>query len=108
MRKEKNKLKADAKASAKEKAKEKARLKAEAKAKAPRPEKPAVVRRDKRAVRRSRESDALYERAKKLMPGGVSSPVRSFNSVGGNPFYVKKGKGCFLVVADGKLSLIHI
>jgi glutamate-1-semialdehyde 2,1-aminomutase len=35
------------------------------------------------------------------MPGGVSSPVRSFASVGGSPFFVKKGRGATLIDADG-------
>jgi glutamate-1-semialdehyde 2,1-aminomutase len=35
------------------------------------------------------------------MPGGVSSPVRSFASVGGQPFFVKKGRGATLIDADG-------
>ena len=35
------------------------------------------------------------------MPGGVSSPVRSFASVGGTPFFVKKGRGATVIDADG-------
>ena len=35
------------------------------------------------------------------MPGGVSSPVRSFASVGGMPFFVKKGRGATVIDADG-------
>lgn len=34
-----------------------------------------------------------FETAKKLMPGGVNSPVRAFKSVGGTPIFIKKGKG---------------
>jgi glutamate-1-semialdehyde 2,1-aminomutase len=55
----------------------------------------------RRRVRRTAMSEALFLRAKKRMPGGVSSPVRSFASVGGTPFFVKKGKGATLVDADG-------
>lgn len=55
----------------------------------------------RRRVRRTAQSEALFERAKKQMPGGVSSPVRSFASVGGTPFFVKKGKGVTLIDADG-------
>ncbi len=36
------------------------------------------------------------------MPGGVSSPVRSFASVGGEPFFVSSGRGCRLRDADGR------
>jgi glutamate-1-semialdehyde 2,1-aminomutase len=51
--------------------------------------------------RRTLQSEALFERAKKRMPGGVSSPVRSFAAVGGTPFFVKKGRGATLIDADG-------
>src|SRR5664279_619011 len=51
--------------------------------------------------RKTLQSEALFERAKKRMPGGVSSPVRSFASVGGTPFFVKKGRGATLIDADG-------
>src|SRR5664279_3426199 len=51
--------------------------------------------------RRTLQSEALFARAKKRMPGGVSSPVRSFASVGGQPFFVKKGRGATLIDADG-------
>ena len=39
------------------------------------------------------ESKKLYERAKKLMPGGVNSPVRAFKSVGGTPLFIDRGLG---------------
>jgi glutamate-1-semialdehyde 2,1-aminomutase len=35
----------------------------------------------------------LYEEACKVMPGGVSSPVRAFKAVGGEPIFIKKGSG---------------
>jgi glutamate-1-semialdehyde 2,1-aminomutase len=47
------------------------------------------------------KSVELFERAKKLMPGGVNSPVRAFNSVGGTPPYFDKAAGCKVVDADG-------
>ena len=52
-------------------------------------------------LRRTFQSEALFARAKKRMPGGVSSPVRSFASVGGTPFFVKKGRGATVIDADG-------
>jgi len=55
----------------------------------------------RKRLRRTKQSEALFERAKKRMPGGVSSPVRSFASVGGTPFFVKKGRGAILIDADG-------
>ncbi|HEV8267556.1 MAG TPA: glutamate-1-semialdehyde 2,1-aminomutase [Thermoanaerobaculia bacterium] len=62
----------------------------------------------KKLVKRTRLSDALFERAKKKMPGGVSSPVRSFASVGGNPFFVKKGSGAVIVDADGNRYVDYV
>lgn len=46
-------------------------------------------------------SKKLYESAKKIIPGGVNSPVRSFRSVGGNPFVASHGKGPFIFDVDG-------
>ena len=57
---------------------------------------------------RTAQSHALGERARKRMPGGVSSPVRSFASVGGEPFFVKKGKGAILVDADGNRYVDYV
>ncbi len=47
-------------------------------------------------------SEDLFERAKKLMPGGVNSPVRAFRSVGGTPFFTKSARGATLTTADGR------
>ncbi|MAJ44748.1 MAG: glutamate-1-semialdehyde-2,1-aminomutase [Candidatus Marinimicrobia bacterium] len=50
---------------------------------------------------KKQQSEQLYEIAKKLMPGGVNSPVRSFKSVGGIPHFIKKGNGPFIYDEDG-------
>ena len=47
-------------------------------------------------------SELLFERAKKLIPGGVNSPVRAFRSVGGTPFFVTAANGAMLYTADGR------
>ncbi len=47
-------------------------------------------------------SEKLYKRAKELMPGGVSSPVRAFKAVGLSPLFIKKGKGPYVYDVDGK------
>jgi glutamate-1-semialdehyde 2,1-aminomutase len=47
-------------------------------------------------------SNALFARAKQLIPGGVNSPVRAFRSVGGAPFFVKAARGATLIDADGR------
>ena len=39
------------------------------------------------------QSEKLFHKACKVMPGGVNSPVRAFQSVGGNPLFLKKGYG---------------
>ena len=46
-------------------------------------------------------SSELYARARKVMPGGVNSPVRAFNAVGGEPLFIKSGKGCRVTDVDG-------
>ena len=46
--------------------------------------------------------DALYARALDVLPGGVSSPVRAFKSVGGEPRYMCRGEGAFLVGEEGE------
>lgn len=47
-------------------------------------------------------SEALFQRAAQLMPGGVSSPVRAFGSVGGTPRYMARGEGATLIDEDGR------
>jgi len=50
-------------------------------------------------------SETLFAKAEKVIPGGVNSPVRAFGSVGGNPIYVEKGEGAYLFDADGNKYL---
>jgi glutamate-1-semialdehyde 2,1-aminomutase len=45
---------------------------------------------------------AWFERAQKVVPGGVSSPVRSFKSVGGVPYFVERGEGAYVVDVEGR------
>ena len=47
-------------------------------------------------------SDELFERALKIIPGGVNSPVRSFQKVGRNPIYFARAQGAHLWDVDGK------
>ncbi|NIP37828.1 MAG: glutamate-1-semialdehyde 2,1-aminomutase [Candidatus Dadabacteria bacterium] len=46
-------------------------------------------------------SHNYFKKAKKLMPGGVNSPVRSFSAVGGAPVFISKAKGPYLYDEDG-------
>ncbi len=50
-------------------------------------------------------SEALYERACRVIPGGVNSPVRAFRAVGGAPLFFARGQGQHLVDADGRQYL---
>ncbi len=58
--------------------------------------------------RRAKRSAALFKRAKRLMPGGVSSPVRSFASVGGEPFFAAAGSGARIRDADGNSYIDYV
>ncbi len=46
-------------------------------------------------------SDMLWERAKRVMPGGVNSPVRAYAAVGENPVFIKRAKGQYVYDEDG-------
>ena len=46
-------------------------------------------------------SAALFERARAVTPGGVNSPVRAFNAVGGTPRFIRSARGAWLTDADG-------
>lgn len=54
------------------------------------------------------KSSELFTKAKKLIPGGVNSPVRAFRSVGGTPFFTKKASGCRLTTADDKELIDYV
>jgi glutamate-1-semialdehyde 2,1-aminomutase len=56
----------------------------------------------------SRRSDALFLRAKKVMVGGVNSPVRAFNAVGGSPLFLARGKGSKVFDADGNSFIDYV
>ncbi|MCE0485761.1 glutamate-1-semialdehyde 2,1-aminomutase [Ornithinimicrobium sediminis] len=47
-------------------------------------------------------SEALLEQARRVIPGGVNSPVRAFRSVGGAPRFMRRGRGPWLEDADGR------
>lgn len=46
--------------------------------------------------------EELFARARRVLPGGVSSPVRAFRSVGGHPRYIARGEGATLVGVEGE------
>ena len=49
---------------------------------------------------RYNRSSALFAQAKKVIPGGVNSPVRAFKAVGGTPIFIKEAKGAYLFDED--------
>lgn len=53
-------------------------------------------------------TDRDLERARARIPGGVSSPVRSFGSVGGDPFFVRRARGAFLYDEGGREYLDYV
>ncbi|HZW18571.1 MAG TPA: glutamate-1-semialdehyde 2,1-aminomutase [Luteimonas sp.] len=53
-------------------------------------------------------SQALFERAQALLPGGVNSPVRAFKSVGGTPFFVQRADGPYLFDVDGNRYIDYV
>ena len=48
------------------------------------------------------QSQVLFERSKRIIPGGVNSPVRAFGSVGGSPIFIQSARGSRLFDADGR------
>ena len=53
-------------------------------------------------------SSTFYSRAKEVMPGGVNSPVRAFNAVGGEPLFIKSGKGSQVTDVDGNIFIDYV
>ena len=53
-------------------------------------------------------SETLFEQAKKTIPGGVNSPVRAFNGVGGSPRFIEKADGAYIYDADGKAYIDYV
>ncbi|WP_127844823.1 glutamate-1-semialdehyde 2,1-aminomutase [Psychroflexus aestuariivivens] len=55
-----------------------------------------------------KRSSALFNEAKKYIPGGVNSPVRAFSAVGGEPIYIKKAEGAYLYDEDDRKIIDYI
>lgn len=53
-------------------------------------------------------NEALFERAQKIIPGGVNSPVRAFKSVGGAPRFIERAQGAYMFDAAGKRYIDYI
>ncbi len=55
-----------------------------------------------------KNSSRLFPIAKRVMPGGVNSPVRAFNAVGGDPLFVKSAKGSRMTDVDGNEFIDYV
>ena len=53
-------------------------------------------------------NETLFDRARKVIPGGVNSPVRAFRAVGGTPRFVKRAEGAYFWDANGKKYIDYI
>jgi glutamate-1-semialdehyde 2,1-aminomutase len=62
---------------------------------------------EKSAFKRD-NSEAAFEKARLLMPGGVSSPVRAYKGVGGSPIFIKEGEACKLHDIDGNEYIDYV
>lgn len=54
------------------------------------------------------KSAELYQKAQKTIPGGVNSPVRAFNGVGGAPLFIERADGALIFDADGKAYIDYV
>ncbi|WP_041990664.1 glutamate-1-semialdehyde 2,1-aminomutase [Capnocytophaga cynodegmi] len=55
-----------------------------------------------------KRSSELFAQAKKVLPGGVNSPVRAFNAVGGEPIFIREAQGAYLIDEDGRKLIDYI
>jgi glutamate-1-semialdehyde 2,1-aminomutase len=53
-------------------------------------------------------NEALFERARRVIPGGVNSPVRAFRAVGGTPPFIARAQGAYLFDAEGRRYIDYI
>jgi glutamate-1-semialdehyde 2,1-aminomutase len=56
----------------------------------------------------TKNSQQLFNAAQEVIPGGVNSPVRAFNGVGGTPLFIKKAQGAYIFDVDGKQYVDYV
>ena len=61
-----------------------------------------------RGSRMHKQSDALFEKSKEIMPGGVNSPVRAFQAVSRNPLFIHHAKGSKIYDEDGNEYIDYV
>ena len=59
-------------------------------------------------MKQNENSIKLFKAAKELIPGGVNSPVRAFRNVDGEPFFVRRAKGCRIEDVDGNSMIDYV
>ena len=57
---------------------------------------------------KTRRSEELFARGKRVIPGGVNSPVRAFGAVGGTPRFIERGEGCRIFDVDGNAYIDYV
>jgi glutamate-1-semialdehyde 2,1-aminomutase len=63
---------------------------------------------DVMAETRTERSAEMFEEARRLIPGGVNSPVRAFRGVGGTPRFIERGEGAYLFDVDGNRLIDYV
>ncbi|HTP96516.1 MAG TPA: glutamate-1-semialdehyde 2,1-aminomutase [Burkholderiales bacterium] len=53
-------------------------------------------------------NEDLFQRSRRVIPGGVNSPVRAFGSVGGTPRFIERGAGAYVFDADGRRYIDYV
>jgi glutamate-1-semialdehyde 2,1-aminomutase len=56
----------------------------------------------------TRKSAKLFDRAQKILPGGVNSPVRAFSAVGGSPLFIDRASGAHITDVDGNRYIDYV
>ena len=59
-------------------------------------------------VNRPGTNQSLFERACRVSPGGVNSPVRAFKAVGGTPYFVARGEGAYVWDVEGNRYIDYV
>src|SRR5512145_1182551 len=59
-------------------------------------------------MKRPLKSQKLFARASEILPGGVDSPVRAFQAVGGTPLFVRRGSGAIIEDVDGNHFIDYV
>ena len=54
------------------------------------------------------KSESLFQQATAVIPGGVNSPVRAFNGVGGTPLFIDRAEGAYLIDVDGNRYVDYV